>query len=88
MTAKVLEIHPESENEISTYFHCKRCAENVPPGMSPSDYQEITDEMVQAGYMAFLDIYDDEYATAREVVSHIFKAVETAGCRQADLVDR
>ncbi len=32
-------------NDIVTFFHCKKCLEELPPGMSPREYIHI-----EAGY--------------------------------------
>ena len=58
MTAKVMELHSKSENEIVDFFHCKRCSENIPPGMSPSDYQEIEVGQTKIGFQVWCKRHD------------------------------
>ena len=59
MTAEVVEIHPNSENEILMLLHCKRCGENIPPGMSPSDYQDIEVGWTEIGLQVWCKRHDD-----------------------------
>ncbi len=38
---KVTELRPKTENEIGAYLHCGKCLEDIPPDISPSDYQRL-----------------------------------------------
>ena len=58
MTAEVIEIHPKSQNEIVQFFHCKRCGENIPPGISPSDHQEIEVGWTKIGFQVWCKRHD------------------------------
>lgn len=76
MTAEAIQLHPKSENEIQMYLHCKKCGENTPPGMFPSDYQEIevTEDMVSAG-MDYLMGLDPERDPIDLVATRIYRAM-------------
>ncbi len=58
MTAEVTNLKPQSENEIVSFFHCKDCGEEIPPGMSPSDYQEIKVGWTKIGFQVWCKRHD------------------------------
>ncbi len=72
---QAIDLH-QSENEIVQFLHCKRCGENIPPGMSPSAYQdiEVTEDMVSAG-MDYLMGLDPERDPIDLVATRIYRAM-------------
>ncbi len=58
MTDKAIQLHPKLENEILMFLHCKDCDENRPPGMSPSDYQEIEVGWTEIGLQVWCKRHD------------------------------
>ena len=58
MTASVIGLPPKSGNEIVQFFHCKKCGENIPPGMSPSDYQDIEVGSTEIGFQVWCKRHD------------------------------
>ena len=45
MTAKIFELRPKEECQIESFFHCKKCMDQLPDNESPMNYQNI-----QAGW--------------------------------------
>ncbi len=44
MTSNVVQLHQEdfnAESDISVYFHCKKCMDELPYDTSPRDYQRL-----------------------------------------------
>jgi len=58
MTAKVMELYPKSENEIVGFFHCKDCGKEIPPGMSPKEYQDIEVGWTEIGLQVWCKRHD------------------------------
>ena len=59
MTANVIQLPPKSENEIVSFFHCKKCSADIPPGMSPSDYQDIEVGSTEIGLQVWCKRHDE-----------------------------
>ena len=56
MSGKATELHPEIQNSIVMFFHCKKCS--APSDMSPSDYQNIEAGWTEDGLQVWCKRHD------------------------------
>ncbi len=55
MTAKVIEIRPLPlrESEITSFFHCALCIEEMPDGTSPQEYSYTESGWTEKGFQVW-----------------------------------
>lgn len=52
-TTNVVELRPKSTSDILTFFHCKKCLEELPDGESPAIDQYIDAGWTEKGFQVW-----------------------------------